>query len=461
MKTSTRLVLASASVILSLGSSGIAQSNGGGAPAWVEAEKGILEDHVQLTSEKRFKKAGESYFSPDGTQIIFQAVEHGTATQPEEPYYQMYVADLIYEGKRLVGSTNVRRLTPPGSASTCGWFHPTEPGVVVFGCTIVPPTDPGQAGYQRGSRRYVWQFPKEMDIVRVDLAKADGTAKTLERLVSNPDAYLAECVIRGDGRYLVYCEHIVGEGKNGGDLFVMDLQDGRRVPVTGQEGYDGGPFWSPDGTRICYRSDRQGNDLLQVFVAELAFDHAGNVLGVEREFQLTDNVHVNWAPYWHPAGKHLVYATSEVGHENYEVFVIDADSGMGGGPTKYGTRKRRITYADKFDGLPVFNADGSLMMWTSQRAADKSSQVWAARFVYPLEEREPVAEEAAPEKEPATKPERIQVEDPDSGLIYLYDPQIHELSVYNIETHEHQVVTDPDEIKKAMELFRKAGKGRR
>ncbi|MCA9047016.1 MAG: PD40 domain-containing protein, partial [Planctomycetaceae bacterium] len=194
----------------------------------------------------------------------------------------------------------------------------------------------------------MWQFPQEMDIVQVDLAKADGKGGGTTRLLSNPDAYLAECVVRADGRYLVYCQHVVAEGRSGGDLLVRDLQDGRTVPVTVAKGYDGGPFFSPDGRRICYRSDRNGNDLLQIFVSELAFDHAGNLLGVAREFQLTDNAHVNWAPFWHPSGRYLVYATSELGHDNYEVFLIDADAGGDGRSTKYGTRRRRVTAAARF-----------------------------------------------------------------------------------------------------------------
>ena len=330
-------------------------------------EEDILENHVQLTSSERFRKAGECYFSPDGRQIVFQAIEREDDAGLEERFYQMYVADLVFEEGRVRGIDNVRRLSPPGSSNTCGWFHPTEPGVVIFGSTVVPPSNPDKTGYKRDSSRYVWQFPKEMDIVRCELARADGTAATLERIVEDPEAYLAECVVAADGRRMVFCEHRVDDGRSGGDLFVLDFETGRRVAVTGDAGYDGGPFFSPDGKRLCYRSDRRGDDLLQVFVAELAFDSAGEVTGVAREFQLTDNMHVNWAPYWHTDGRHLVYTTSEMGHDNYEVFVIDADPGADGGPTKYGTRRRRVTYADGFDGLPVFNQDGSLLMWTSQR----------------------------------------------------------------------------------------------
>ena len=146
---------------------------------WLAAETGLLENHVQLTSSDFFRKAGECYFSPDGRQIIFQAVEKKANPDEEERFYQMYVADLIFEEGRVTGSENIKRLSPPGSSSTCGWFHPTEPGVVVFGCTIVPPQNPDKTGYQRESSRYSWQFPQEMDIVRCEIAKASGLVMML------------------------------------------------------------------------------------------------------------------------------------------------------------------------------------------------------------------------------------------------------------------------------------------
>lgn len=431
----------------------VAAAGPGDLPPWAEAEKGILEDHVELTSPARFRKAGECYVSPDGTKIIFQAIERADDPSKEEAYYQMYVADLVYEGDRIVGSANVKRLSPAGSSNTCGWFHPTEPNKVLFASTLVPPKNPGKTGYQRESRQYVWQFPEEMDIFECDLDEADGTAATLQPVLRNPEAYLAECVIRDDARYMIFCERVVEDGKTGGDLIIMDLLDGRQVPIAGASGYDGGPFFSPDGWRVCYRSDRRGDDLLQIFVAELALDYAGNILGVDREFQLTDNVHVNWAPFWHPGGRHLVYTTSELGHENYEVFLIDADAGDDTRPTRYGTRKRRVTHADGFDGLPAFNADGSWMLWTSQRSADGSSQVFAARFLLDVDA---VPGQTAPAEDKGDRPERVQVTDPESGLIYLYDPSTHRLTAYDPKSHAVRDVDDPAEVSRALELFRAA-----
>lgn len=348
---------------------------------WRSAEAGTLENHVQLTFPDRFYKAGEAYFSPNDDRIIFQAVE--TPPPGEEPagYYAMFVADLETSGSgAITGLSNIRRLSPEGSANTCGWFHPHDPNIVFFGSTITTPTEGAPPGYNRATGRYRWMFPPEMSVYRCDLRKPLGSPSSLDRVVGTGDAYCAEDGLSPDGRHMVYSSLESGSG----DLFVKDLRTGRTVCVVAKPGYDGGPFFSPDGKRICYRSDRHGNHLLQLFVADLAFDATGAVTGIEREYQLTENGHVNWAPFWHPEGRHLLYATSEMGHTNYEVFLVDADPGDLPGSTgsiRYGTHGRRVTYADHADVLPVFNRDGTKMLWTSQRGATGRSQLWVADFV--------------------------------------------------------------------------------
>jgi TolB protein len=300
------------------------------------------------------------------------------------------VADLEHDhAGRITGLGEARRISPPGSFNTCGWFHPTDPGVVIFASTIERPMTESP-GYQRSGRSYRWRFPEEMNIYRLDL---DDAAGGLEPLAYDPEAYLAECSLTGDARHLLYCSL----ASNDGDLYIKDLATGGVACIVSAKGYDGGPFFSPDGRRICYRSDRRGDDLLQIFVGELAFDESGTAVGLKREYQLTDNGHVNFAPYWHPEGRKIAYVSSELGHHNYEIFLMDADPGNlpgSDGTIRYGTARRRITAAAGFDGFPAFNADGSKLMWTSQRAAGDAaekrpegpgSQVWVADFVLDTE----------------------------------------------------------------------------
>lgn len=358
---------------------------------WRRLESGMLVDHVQLTSREQFVKAGEAYFSPDGRHVIFQAVGVPVAGREADPFYAMYVARLVVDaGGSVTGLEHVSKISPEGSANTCGWFHPTQTGRVLFGSTLHRPSDDQKSGFQVGTRKYVWMFPQEMEIVTA-LLDVGGVAKVVEPaspVFSLPN-YDAECSYSKDGRFVLYA-HIENEqamGRPDANIYIYDTTTQKHHAVVTAPGYDGGPFFSPDERSICYRSDRKGDDLLQLYVADLKLDGEGVPVGIEREYALTQNQHVNWAPYWHPGGKYLVYGTSEVGHSNYEVFAVRADmEKLRSGVDPSTMERTRITHASGADVLPVFSPDGSWMMWTSQRgpkAAGEdrpSSQLWIARF---------------------------------------------------------------------------------
>ena len=346
---------------------------------WRQAEADILSGHTQLTFAEDFVKAGEAYFSADGERIIFQAVPIPPEGEEPSPHYSMYVADLERDGSgRVTGIGAPTRLSPDGSANTCGWFHPDDTSRVLFGSTLVEPSEDDQPGYQRGTGRYAWQFPTEMEIVTTTIEHPSP-----KPLFKTP-GYTAEGSWSPDGRSVLYAQVDTERSKKLGrpdaDLYIYDTGSGDHTPLVTEEGYDGGPFFSRDGEWICYRSDRRGDNLLQLFIAKLARDDDGRITGIEREVQVTNNQHVNWAPYWDPTGRYLIYTTSEVAHFNYEVFAVEV-FGADGGLLRL-TTPVRVTNAMGFDGLPVFSPDGDMMMWTAQRNADESgspsSQLWIA-----------------------------------------------------------------------------------
>lgn len=329
-----------------------------------------LEEPLRLTDPTRFAKAGEAYFDPDGRRIIFQAIEHPADGSEPEEIYAMFLGTLAFdEAGAVIGLDRITQLSPPRSANTCGWFHPDNDDIVLFATTMSPPRPGKVPGYQRDTGRYRWMFPPGMDIVAARLAE-DGTVISFNPLTSDSNHYIAEGSWSGDGRHLLYCSLESGDG----DIYCKDLVSGESHLLVGAAGYDGGPFFSPDGRRVTYRSDRRGDHLLQVFVADLVFNEQGTIVGTDNEVQLTDNSHVNWCPFWHPSGTYLVYATSELGHENYEIFAVSVGEET--------PRRRRITQSPGFDGLPAFDAAGRWMMWTSKR--DGTSQLWIA----PLTARE-------------------------------------------------------------------------
>jgi Tol biopolymer transport system component len=117
-------------------------------------------------------------------------------------------------------------------------------------------------------------------------------------------------------------------------LMNTDGSDQRRL--THVPGYDGGPFFSPDGQRIIWRR----------------FDPSG--LSADIYTMKTDSSDVrrisyfrsiSWAPFYHPSSEYVIFTSNKLGFSNFELFIVDAD----------GEREPvRVTFTEGFDGLPVF-----------------------------------------------------------------------------------------------------------
>ena len=369
-------------------STGTVAPSGSTDPAadWAAAEAPILTNAVQLTFGRDWVRAGENYIDPWGKRVLFQGVPQPEAGKAADDHYAMVLADLVTGADGKPALANSWIISPKGSANTCGWFDPKDPDRIIFATTLVPPTASNSPGYQRGTGRYRWSFPPEMRIVSLDLkGRAKGSEilpADLKTLVGDGGAYVAEGNLSADGRHLIYCSLATGQG----DLYSLDLQTGQTTPLVREPGYDGGPFFSPDASRICFRSDRTGDGHLQLFVGDLDRTADGRILGVSRVHQLTMGDTVNWGPFWHPASTAMAYATSELGHQNYEVFLIDSarwTTGAGMPMQRDGSTRLRVTHAAGADVLPAFSADGRRMIWTSKRGPENTSQVWLADFALP------------------------------------------------------------------------------
>jgi Tol biopolymer transport system component len=330
----------------------------GAKPAadWQQQETPYLKNIHQVT--KGFVRAGEGYFSPDMKHIIFQAEEKDTGN----PFYQMFVQNLE-TGK-------VWRVSPGVGKTTCGYFAPNGKKIIFASSHLDPDAKKHYAGEYKirdelkksgKHRRYVWDFDPYMTIFESNL---DGTG--LKRL-TRAKGYNAEGSYSADGKHIVFCSNRDGNL----ELYIMDA-DGKNVRklTKAPKCYNGGPFFSPDGKQVIFRSDRKKKDHLQLYV--INSDGTG-------EKALTDNLNwVYWAPYWYRDGKHIVYTAADHTRfpPNYDLWWMNLETG----------RKVRLTYAPAADVLPVFSPDGKKLMWTSTRTQGRSAQLFIADFKAPKEE---------------------------------------------------------------------------
>ena len=114
--------------------------------------------------------------------------------------------------------------------------------------------------------------------------------------------------------------------------------------LTVHDAFDSVPTWSPDGRRIAFGSDRDGNREIYVMNADGS--------GVTR---LTDNDAIDSGPAWSPDGRRIAFSSTRDGR--FEVYVMNAD---GSGVT-------RLTDNDAFDWHPAWSPDGRHIAFQSNR----------------------------------------------------------------------------------------------
>lgn len=313
------------------------------APA-VPGEARHLKNVRQLTFGGQ---NAEAYFSLDDKDLIFQHQGEGV------PCDQIYTIPVDTPD----GKPATPRLVSTGKGrTTCAYFFPNRDRILFSSTHASSPDCPPKPDYSRG---YVWPI---YDTYQVFTAKFDGS--DLKQL-THEHGYNAESTITRDG------EHIVFTSTRNGDLDIYTMAaDGSNVKqLTHELGYDGGPFWSYDGKKIVYRAQhpktpeevadykdllskgliRPGNLEIWVMNADGSNKH-----------QVTHNGAANFAPYWHPDGKRIVFASNMADPKNgrdFDLYIINED----------GTNLERITYAPDFDAFPMFASDGKRLVWASNR----------------------------------------------------------------------------------------------
>lgn len=323
---------------------------------WKAAEAAHFKNIKQLTSD--YVRAGEGYFSPDGTKIIFQAEEKGTGN----PFYQIFVQDLK--------SGKATRISPGTGRTTCGFFHPGGEKVIFASshgdpdakkhqeAEIVQRAEDAKKGVRR---RYSWDFDPHMKIYEAQL---DGTG--LKCLTPDAKVYTAEGSYSADGKKIVYSAGNAGNVQ----LYTMNADGTGAKRITDVANcYNGGPFFSPDGKQVIFRADRKEKDRLQLYVI--------NSDGTGEKALTNDDKWVFWAPYWYKDGKYIIYTgadhANELARPNYDLHWMNLETG----------KRTRLTFAPGQDVLPVFSPDYTKVMWTSSRDGRSPTQLYIADFTPP------------------------------------------------------------------------------
>ena len=325
-----------------------------------KSESNSQERHLQNIQQLTFGgENAEAYFSADGKQIIFQSTR--------DPYKCDQIFTMNTNGSDL------KMVSTGKGRTTCAYFTPDGSRIIYASTHLGSPDCPPDPDRSAG---YVWPLYRTFDIFS---ARPDGTDL---RQLTTADGYDAEGTISPDGSKIVFTSTRDGDI----DLYEMDIDGSNQHRLTNDIGYDGGAFYSQDGQWIVWRASRPKTDeevqqFRDLLGRELVMPSKLEIMimkadGTEKR-QLTSNGAANFAPYFHPNGRQIIFASNinatNPGIPNFDLFLINLD----------GSGLEQVTYDESFDAFPMFTNDGKKLVWASNRnpATEGNTNVFVADWV--------------------------------------------------------------------------------
>lgn len=167
------------------------------------------------------------------------------------------------------------------------------------------------------------------------IMNADGSNVT--RLTNNENFEDAP-EFSADGKKIIFSRDIkpVNDSTphvtSNGEIFIMDADGNNVRRLTNRPGFDGGPKFSPDGSKIAfYGKTEDGN--YEIFIMDA---DGSNIVN------LTEDEMEDYSPSWSPDGKWIAYTKGD--SKNYDVWVIHLETRI----------KFRLTTQPKRDESPFW-----------------------------------------------------------------------------------------------------------
>ncbi len=292
----------------------------------------------------------EAYFSFDNKWIIFQR------TNPKEGIMcdEIFIGKVPKPGEKF----EYKRVSSGKGRTTCGAFMKDGKHIIYASTHLGADTCPPIPDRKKYGNRYIWPLYDSYDIFMADL-----NGKIVKQL-THSNGYDAEATISPDGKKMIYTSDKDGDI----DLYIMDLKTGKEKRVTNTLGYDGGAWFSPDGKKIIWRASRPTTDAdvkeykdllaenlvaptnMEVFVANA---DGSNV------HQVTHFGQANWAPAFFPDSKRIIFASNQEYKRGFpfNLYSINED----------GSNLQKVTHEKIFDAFAMFSPNGKKLIFCSNR----------------------------------------------------------------------------------------------
>lgn len=332
----------------------------------------IYDQEVFFTKMQQLTFGGdnaEAYWSFDSKMLVFQSNNPKWGVKCDQIYLLDQIEEVI---------PNPALISTGKGRTTCAYFLPGD-SIMLYASTHLgnencpPPPAP------RPDRKYLWQIDPHYDIFF-----ADKRGNILHQLTNTP-GYDAEATVSPDGKYIIYTSTRNGDL----DLYLYDIAQKTTKQITKTLGYDGGAFFSPDSKKILFRASRPKTPeaikeykelLAQGLVAPTEMEiFICNLDGSEMK-QITKLGKANWAPFFHPDGKRILFSSNHHTQRGFpfNIFMIGVD----------GKNLTQVTFDEAFDAFPMFSPDGKKLVFASNRnnGGGRDTNLFVTDWVEPGEQ---------------------------------------------------------------------------
>ncbi len=319
----------------------------------------VPEKHLKNIRQVTFGgDNAEAYWSPDSKWLTFQSNNPAWKLECD----QIFAMDV---NKAAGDSTYKPRLISTGKGrTTCSFFMPDGKHILYASTHTGEAACPHTADLRAGGK-YLWPIFGTYDIFISDLKG------TIVKQLTSTKGYDAEAVLSPKGDKILFTSDRSGDL----ELWTMNIDGSDQRQITFDLGYDGGGFFNADGSKIVFRASRPKTEeeikeyrdyLAQGLVAPTNMEiFVCNADGTNLH-QVTHLGKANWAPYFHPAGKKIVFSSNHHSTRGYDfqLYMINED----------GTGLEAITSESIFNSFAMFSPDGKKLAFSSNRNNKKGSR---------------------------------------------------------------------------------------
>jgi TolB protein len=293
----------------------------------------------------------EAYFSFDDKNLSCQVTNPAWGLQCD----QIFNFDIAKAAKDT--SYHPPMVSTGKGRTTCSFFLPDGKHILYASTHLGADSCPPKPA-QRADHKYLWPIYADFDIFVADLSGK------ITKQLTNTKGYDAEATISPDGKKIVFTSIRSGDL----EIYTMNIDGSNVKQITNELGYDGGAFFSPDSKKLVFRASRPKTPedvkeykdfLAQGLVAPTNMEiYTCNVDGSDIK-QVTHLGKANWAPYFTPNGKKIIFSSNHASKRGYDfhLYTVNLD---GGGLEK-------ITTESYFNAFAMFSHDGKKLVWSSNR----------------------------------------------------------------------------------------------